>query len=102
MSILCHPLGSCFPVGRIEISNKNFQNSGMHFVFFFPCFRAFFPVVVDLLALGCSLSLGSKSLGLDHLFILLGLDHLFISLGLEGWHLRLPCSFGGLGGAGFA
>ena len=65
----------------------------MHFVFFFPCFRAFFLAVVDLLALGCSLSLGSKSLGLDRLFI---------SSGLEGWHLRLPCSFGGLGGAGFA
>ena len=32
----------------------------------------------------------------------LGLDRLFISSGLEGWRLRLPRSFGGLGGAGFA
>ena len=72
----------------------------MHFVFFFAHFRAFFLavvhrflVVVDLLALGCSLSLGSESLGLDGLFILLG---------LEGWSLCLPRSFGGLGGTGFA
>ena len=87
MSILCCPLGSRFPVGRIEISNNFFLNGGMHFVFFFPRFRAFFLAVVDLLALGSEL---------------LGLDHLFISWGLEGWHLRLPCSFGGLGGVGFA
>ena len=72
----------------------------MHFVIFFPHFGAFFLVVVDhflavvnLLVLGCSLSLGSESLGLDHLFILSG---------LEGWCLRLPCSFGGLGGVGIA
>ena len=69
MSILCHPLGSHFPVGRIEISNKFFKNGGTHFVFFSPHFRAFFPALVDLLALGCSLLLGSESLGLDHLFI---------------------------------
>ena len=93
MSRGCCPLGSHFPVGRIEISNNFFQNGGMHFVFFFPCFRAFFLAVVDLLVLGCSLSLGSE---------LLGLDRLFISLGLEGWHLHLPRSFRGLGGAGFA
>ena len=64
-------------------------------MYFFPHFRAFFlavvdcfPAVVNLLVLGCSLSLGSE---------LLGLDHLFISLGLEGWHLHLPHSFRGLG-----
>ena len=69
-------------------------------LFFFPCFGAFFPavvdcflVVVDLLVLGCSLSLG---------FELLGLDHLFISSGLEAWCLCLPHIFGGLGGTGFA
>ena len=53
----------------------------------------FFPVVVDLLGLACSPSLGSK---------VFGLGCLFMSLGLEGWRLRLPCSFGGLEGAGFA
>ena len=53
----------------------------------------FFLAVVDLLGLVCSPSLGSESFGLGHLFM---------SLGLEGWHLHLPCSFGGLEGAGFA
>ena len=45
----------------------------------------FFLAVVDLL--------GSESFGLGHLFM---------SSGLEDWHLRLPCSFGGLEGPGFA
>ena len=53
----------------------------------------FFPAVVDLLGMACSPSLGSKSFGLGHLFM---------SSGLEGWRLRLPCSLGGLEGAGFA
>ena len=53
----------------------------------------FFPVVVDLLGLACSPSLGSE---------LFGLGCLFMSSGLEGWLLCLPRSFGGLEGAGFA
>ena len=60
---------------------------------FFPVVVDFFPAVVDLLGLACSLLLGSE---------LFGLGHLFMSLGLEGWHLRLPCSFCELEGAGFA
>ena len=46
MSILCHPLGSHFPVGRIEISN-NFFKTVVHALYFFPHFGAFFLVVVD-------------------------------------------------------
>ena len=64
--------------------------------FFWTFFQAvvdFFLAVVDLLGLACSLSLGSKSFGLGRLFM---------SSGLEGWHFRLPRSFGGLEGAGFA
>ena len=64
--------------------------------FFWTFFLAvvnFFPVVVDLLGLACSPSLGSK---------LFGLGRLFMSSGLEGWRLRLPHSFSGLEGTGFA
>ena len=92
-SILCCPLGNFFPVGRIEINNSNNKNRQTMHCLFLPLFWAFFLVVVDLLAVACSPSLGSE---------LLGLDRLFISSGLEGWHLHLPHSFGGLGGAGFA
>ena len=60
---------------------------------FFPAVVNFFPVVVDLLGLTCSPSLGYE---------LFGLGHLFMSSGLEGWCLRLPHSFSGLEGAGFA
>ena len=100
MSILGRPLGSRFPVGRIEINNNNNKNRRATHCFFVPFFWTFFraavdvfPAVVGLLGLVCSPSLGSESLGLDRLFI---------SSGLEGWRLRLPRSFGGLGGAGFA
>ena len=58
---------------------------------FFLVVVNFFLVVVDLLGLACSLSLGSESFGLGHLFM---------SLGLDSWCLRLPRSFGGLEGAG--
>ena len=60
---------------------------------FFLAVVKFFLVVVDLLGLACSPSLGSESFGLGHLFM---------SSGLEGWRLRLPHSFGELEGAGFA
>ena len=93
MSILGRPLGSCFPVGRIEINNKNNKNRQATHCFSVPFFWTFFPAVVDLLGLACSLLLGSESFGLGHLFM---------SSGLEGWRLHLPHSFGGLEGAGFA
>ena len=100
MSILGRPLGSRFPVGRIEINDNNKKNRRATHCFFVPFFwtffRAvvdFFPAVVDLLGLVCSPSLGSESFGLGHLFM---------SSGLEGWRLRLPRSFGGLEAAGFA
>ena len=60
---------------------------------FFLVVVDFFLVVVDLLGLACSPSLGSD---------VFGLGHLFMSSGLEGWCLCLPHSFGGLEGAGFA
>ena len=100
MSILGRPLGSHFPVGRIEINNNNNKNRWATHCFFVPFFWTFFWVVVDfflavvdLLSLACSPSLGSESFGLGCLFM---------SLGLDGWHLHLPRSFGGLEGAGFA
>ena len=93
MSRGCCPLGSRFPVGRIEINNNNNNNRWAMHCFFVPFFWTFFPAVVDLLGLACSPLLGSE---------LFGLGCLFMSSGLDGWCLRLPCSFGGLEGAGFA
>ena len=100
MSILSCPLGTHFPVGRIEINNNKKKNRRATHCFFVPFFWTFFlavvnffPAVVDLLGLACSPSLGSESFGLGRVFM---------SLGLDGWCLHLPCSFGGLEGAGFA
>ena len=79
-SILGCPLGSHFPVGRIEINNKTGRYA---LCFFLPLFWAFFPAVVGLFLavvdlLACSPSLSSSSR-------LLGLDHLLMLSGFEGW-----------------
>ena len=42
--------------------------------FFVPFFWTFVPLVVELLGLVCSPSLGSKSFGLGHLFMSSGLQ----------------------------